>query len=74
MGVLPMLQFTTSYTYFMQSRRREAARVRPYCLHAIFAHGGGAERKKAILRSEMLWIDPPECRRDLGVEISARFS
>ena len=39
MGVLPMLQFTTSFTYYMQRKRRESLRARPYCLHAIFAHG-----------------------------------
>jgi hypothetical protein len=50
MGVLPMLQFTTSFTYHMFSRRREALGARPYCLHAIFAHGKEMDRKRAILR------------------------
>jgi hypothetical protein len=59
MGVLPMLQFTTSFTYHMFSRRREALGARPYCLHAIFAHGKEMDRKRAILREERLWHDPP---------------
>ena len=38
MGVLPMLQFTTSFTYYMQQKRRESLRARPYCLHVSFVH------------------------------------
>ena len=59
MGVLPMLQFTTSFTYYMHRKRRESLRARPYCLHAIFAHGKDAERKMSIFREEGLWHDPP---------------
>ena len=59
MGVLPMLQFTTAFTYFMHGKRRESLRARPYCVHAIFAHGKDVDRKVAIFREEMLWHDPP---------------
>lgn len=59
MGVLPMLQFTTSFTYHSQRRRRESLRARPYCLHAIFAHGKDTDRKISIFREEQLWHDPP---------------
>ena len=50
---------TTSFTYFMQRRRRESLGATPYCLHAIFAHGKDADRKRAIFREEGLWMDPP---------------
>ena len=59
MGVLPMLQFTTSFTYYMHRKRRESLRARAYCLHAIFAHGKDAQRKMSIFREEGLWHDPP---------------
>jgi hypothetical protein len=60
MGVLPMLQFTTAFTYNMFRSRRAALGVAsPYCLHAIFAHGHEPERKVAIFREEGLWHDPP---------------
>ena len=59
MGVLPMLQFTTSFTYFIHRARRESLGCRPYALHAIFAHGKTV-RKRMIFREEMLWHDPPE--------------
>ena len=60
MGILPMLQFTTSFTFNMFRRRRAALGVSPpYCLHAIFAHGHEAERKMSIFREEGLWHDPP---------------
>lgn len=62
MGVLPMLQFTTSFTYFMHKKRREMiGAAPPYCLHAIFAHGKDVHRKIGIFREERLWRDPPEC-------------
>ena len=61
MGVLPMLQFTTAFTYHMFHRRRADLGVAPpYCLHAIFAHGKDVERKISIFREEGLWHDPPE--------------
>ena len=60
MGVLPMLQFTTSFTYFIHRARRESLGCRPYALHAIFAHGKDEPRKRMIFREEMLWHDPPE--------------
>ena len=60
MGVLPMLQFTTAFTYHAQRRRRDSLRARPYCLHAIFAHGKDTDRKISIFREERLWHDPPE--------------
>ena len=34
--------------------------ARPYSLHAIYAHGGGSEKKIAIMREAMGWHDPPE--------------
>lgn len=50
MGVLPMLQFTTSFTYFMHRKRREmVGAAPPYCLHAIFAHGKETARKMVTL-------------------------
>ena len=39
MGVLPMLQFTTSFTYFIHRERRESVGSFAYALHAIFGHG-----------------------------------
>ena len=59
MGVLPMLQFATSFTYFVHRRRRESLGARAYSLHAIFSHGKDALRKQTIFREEMLWHDPP---------------
>jgi len=60
MGVLPMLQFTTSFTYYMHRKRREMiGAAPPYCLHAIFAHGKDIDRKRGIFREERLWRDPP---------------
>lgn len=58
MGVLPMLQFTNSFTYFIHRNRRQSLGAAPYCLHVIFAHGKETERKRLILREEMLWHDP----------------
>ncbi|KAL1496694.1 hypothetical protein AB1Y20_014288 [Prymnesium parvum] len=60
LGVLPMLQFATSFTYFMFRRRAQELGARPYCIHAIFAHGKEPERKRMILRDAMAWHDPPE--------------
>lgn len=59
MGVLPMLQFTTAYTYFIQAPLREHTRAKPYSLHAIYTHGGGAEKKVALMRDARGWHDPP---------------
>ena len=33
LGVLPMLQFTTAFTYFMLKRRAHELGARPYCIH-----------------------------------------
>ena len=41
-----MLQFTTSFTYFMLGKRRQELGAQAYCVHAIFAHGKDVERKK----------------------------
>eukprot|EP00966_Prymnesium_polylepis_P296855 6858067-Prymnesium_polylepis.2 len=60
LGVLPMLQFATSFTYFMLRRRAAALGARAYCVHAIFAHGKDTERKRMILRDAMAWHDPPD--------------
>jgi len=59
LGILPMLQFTTAFTYFIHRERRESLGVPPYSLHAIFAHGKEAARKQFIFREEQLWHDPP---------------
>ena len=59
MGVLPMLQFATAYTYFIQSDLRESLRAQPYSLHAIYSHGHDDLRKRALLREAMGWHDPP---------------
>ena len=59
MGVLPMLQFTTAFTYFIQAALREHSGARPFSLHAIYSHGGGMERKIALLREAHVWHDPP---------------
>ena len=47
LGILPMLQFTTAFTYFIHRDRRESLGVPPFSLHAIFAHGKEAARKQA---------------------------
>ena len=64
MGVLPMLQFTTAFTYFIQAALREHAGARPFSLHAIYSHGGGTERKIALLREAHGWHDPPSYYAD----------
>ena len=56
---LPMLQFATAYTYFIQSDLRESLRAQPYSLHAIYSHGHDDLRKRALLREAMGWHDPP---------------
>ena len=66
MGVLPMLQFTTAYTYFIQADLREHTQARPYSMHAIYTHGGGAEKKVALMRDAQGWHDPPEYYADRG--------
>ena len=69
MGVLPMLQFTTAFTYNMFRNRREQLRANPpYCLHAIFAHGHEPERKVAIFREEVCaaLVEPPARAARLG--------
>ena len=49
------------------------AQAKPYSLHAIYSHGGGADRKIALLREAQGWHDPPsyysdESRRYLTYE------
>lgn len=59
MGVLPMLQFTTSFTYHVHRTRRELLGVAPYSLHAIFNLGRSKSIKKWVLREEGGWHDEP---------------
>ena len=59
MGVLPMLQFTTAFTYFVHQGMRERLAARPFSLHAIYSHGKDRSRKRWLLREAMLWHDPP---------------
>lgn len=59
MGVLPMLQFTTSFTYHVHRTRREHLGVAPYSLHAIFNLGVSKSIKKWVLREEGGWHDEP---------------
>ena len=60
MGVLPMLQFTTSFTFFIKADLRAHYGARPYSLHAIYSHGSSLQRKRALLREAHGWVDPPE--------------
>ena len=64
MGVLPMLQFATAYTYFIQAGLRSFAGAKPYSLHAIYSHGGGATHKIALMREAQGWHDPPSYYND----------
>ena len=60
LGILPMLQFTTAFTYYIHAATRARAAAVPFSLHAIFSHGKSAERKTQILREAGLWtLDPP---------------
>ena len=60
LGILPMLQFTTAFTYYIHAETRARAAAPPFSLHAIFSHGKSAERKAQILREAGLWtLDPP---------------
>ena len=60
LGILPMLQFTTAFTYFIHAATRARVAAAPFSLHAIFSHGKSAERKAQILREAGLWtLDPP---------------
>ena len=63
MGVLPMLQFSNAYTYYIQADLRESLRVRPYSLHAIYSHGHDDYRKRALLREAHGWHDAEEYYR-----------
>lgn len=60
MGVLPMLQFATAFTYFIKADRRMSLGARPYSLHAIYSHGHDHLRKRSLLREAHGWVDPPE--------------
>ena len=60
MGVLPMLQFATSFTFFIKADLRAHYGARPYSLHAINSHGSSLQRKRALLREAHGWVDPPE--------------
>ena len=64
MGVLPMLQFTTAYTYYIQAALRQHSGSTPFSLHAIYSHGGGEARKLALLREAKGWHDPPSYYSD----------
>ena len=60
LGILPMLQFTTAFTYYIHAATRTRVAAAPFSLHAIFSHGKSAERKTQILREAGLWtLDPP---------------
>ena len=59
LGILPMLQFTTAFTYFIHRERRESLGVPPYSLHAIFAHGKEAARKQARPTPPSPRLPPP---------------
>ena len=58
-GVLPMLQFATAYTYYIQRGLRDSVGARPYSLHAIYSHGHDDLRKQALLREALGWHDAP---------------
>ena len=60
MGVLPMLQFATSFTFFIKADLRAHYGARPYSLHAIYSHGSSLQRKRALLREAHGWVDLPE--------------
>ena len=64
MGVLPMLLFCTSYTYFIQAELRATTGAQPYSLHAIYSLGGDPERKIALLREAQGWHDPADYLND----------
>ena len=59
LGILPMLQFSTAFTYFIHAAMRARAGAAAFSLHAIFSHGKSFERKVQILREAQLWHDPP---------------
>ena len=59
LGILPMLQFSTAFTYFIHAVMRARAGAAAFSLHAIFSHGKSFERKVQILREAQLWHDPP---------------
>ena len=64
LGVFPMLQFTTAFTYFVSRPQLERghpvlARAPPILIHSIFTHGSDAARKRATLREAGGWHDPP---------------
>jgi len=64
MGVLPMLQFATAFTYYIQGDLSRSIGARPYSLHAIYLHGKDALRKKMALRDAHAWHDPPDYYAD----------
>ena len=55
MGVLPMLQFANCLTYFVHRSQREVLGVKPFALHAVYAHGRSDVRKRAVLKEARLW-------------------
>lgn len=57
-GVLPVSQFSSGHTFFVQ-RLFEYQQVKPYVVHCTFQYGGSAG-KRHRLREAMLWVDPPE--------------
>lgn len=52
LGVLPMLQFTTSFTYFMMAERRRKLGARPYCVHV---HTEGARQQRVGWGERVRW-------------------
>lgn len=57
-GVLPIAQFASGHTFFVQ-RLFEFQEVKPYVVHTTFQYGG-TKGKRHRLREAMLWYDPPE--------------
>ncbi|KAI3429380.1 hypothetical protein D9Q98_005475 [Chlorella vulgaris] len=57
-GVLPVAQFASGHTFFVQ-RLFELQKVKPYVVHTTFQYGG-SKGKRHRLREAMLWVDPPE--------------
>ena len=60
MGVLPMLQFATAFTFYIKADLRLSLGARPYSLHAIYSHGHDHLRKKSLLREAIGWVDSPD--------------
>lgn len=57
-GVLPVAQFCSGHTYFVQ-RLPEVLKREAYVVHATFQYSG-TEGKRHRMREWMHWFDPPE--------------